>query len=45
MQGFKSSASAQCFVAICTAVYNVFNVRHLIPRAMLHSFRAEAHQA
>jgi len=46
MQGFKSPASAQRFVAIHAAVYNVFNVqRHLIRRATLHSFRAEAHQA
>ena len=45
-QGFKSLASAQRFVAIHAAVYNVFNVqRHLIRRATLHSFRAEAHQA
>src|SRR6266851_5741252 len=46
MQGFKSPASAQRFVAIHAAVYNVFNVqRHLIRRATLHRFRAEAHQA
>jgi len=46
MQGFRSRASAQRFVAIHAAVYNVFNVqRHLIRRATLHSFRAEAHQA
>ena len=45
MQGFKSPASAQRFVAIHTAVYNIFNVqRHLIRRATLHRFRAEAHQ-
>jgi putative transposase len=46
MQGFKLPASAQRFVAIHAAVYNVFNVqRHLIRRATLHSFRAEAHRA
>jgi len=46
MQGFKSPASAQRFVAIHAAVYNVFNVqRHLIRRATLRRFRAEAHQA
>jgi putative transposase len=46
MQGFKSPASAQRFVAIHAAVYNIFNVqRHLIRRATLRRFRAEAHQA
>src|ERR1700692_179529 len=45
MQGFKSPASAQRFVAIHAAVYNIFNVqRHLIRRATLYNFRAEAHQ-
>jgi putative transposase len=45
MQGFKSPASAQRFVAIHAAVYNIFNVqRHLIRRATLRRFRAEAHQ-
>jgi hypothetical protein len=46
MQGFKSPASAQRFVAINAAVYNIFNVpRHLIRRPPLHSFSAEAHPA
>src|SRR6266403_307623 len=46
MQGFKSPASAQRFVSIHAAVYNIFNVqRHLIRRATLRRFRAEAHQA
>jgi transposase-like protein len=46
MQGFKSPASAQRFVSIHAAVHNVFNLqRHLISRASLRRFRAEAHQA
>jgi transposase-like protein len=46
MQGFKSPASAQRFVAIHATVHNTFNVqRHLIRRATLRRFRAEAHQA
>jgi transposase-like protein len=46
MQGFKSPASAQRFVAIHAAVYNIFNVqRHLIRRATLRRFRADPHQA
>ena len=46
MQGFKSPASAQRFVSLHGAVYNIFNVqRHLIRRATLRQFRAEAHQA
>jgi transposase-like protein len=46
IQGFKSPASAQRFAAIHAAVYNIFNVqRHLIRRATLRRFRAEAHQA
>ena len=46
MQGFKSPASAQRFVSLHAAVYNIFNVqRHLIRRATLRRFRAEAHQA
>jgi transposase-like protein len=46
MQGFKSPSSAQCFVSLHAAVYNIFNVqRHLICRATLRRFRAEAHQA
>ena len=36
----------QCFVSLHAAVYNIFNVqRHLIRRATLRRFRAEAHQA
>jgi putative transposase len=46
MQGFKSAASAQRFVSVHAAVYNVFNVqRHLISRATLRRFRATAHHA
>jgi len=46
MQGFKSPSSAQRFVSLHAAVYNIFNVqRHLIRRATLRRFRAEAHQA
>jgi putative transposase len=46
MQGFKSAASAQRFVSVHAAVYNVFNVqRHLISRATLRRFRAAAHHA
>src|SRR6202043_1563246 len=46
MQGFKSPSSAQRFVSIHAAVYNIFNVqRHLIRRATLRRFRAEAQQA
>ena len=46
MQGFKSAASAQRFISVHAAVYNVFNVqRHLVSRATFHGFRAEAHRA
>jgi putative transposase len=46
MRGFKSPSSAQRFVSLHAAVYNIFNVqRHLIRRATLRRFRAEAHQA
>ena len=46
MQGFKSPASAQRFLAMHAAVHNTFNVqRHLISRPTLRRFRAEAHQA
>jgi transposase-like protein len=39
MQGFKSAASAQRFVSVHAAVYNVFNVqRHLISRATFRRF-------
>jgi putative transposase len=44
MQGFKSAGSAQRFVSVHAAVYNVFNVqRHLLSRATFHRFRAAAH--
>jgi transposase-like protein len=43
MQRFKSAGSAQRFLAIHAAVYNIFNVqRHLISRSTLRQFRAEA---
>jgi putative transposase len=46
MQGFKLPASAQRFISLHAAVYNIFNVqRHLIRRATLRRFRAKAHQA
>src|SRR5260370_6174779 len=46
MQGFKSPASAQRFLAMHAAVHNTFNVqRHLISRPTLRRFRAEAHHA
>jgi len=41
--GFRSSGSAQRFLATHAAVYNHFNVRrHLISRRALRTFRAEA---
>ena len=44
-QKFKSRASAQRFLATHAAVYNVFNLQpHLIRRATLRKFRAEAHR-
>jgi len=44
MQGFKSVGSAQRFVSVHAAVYNVFNLqRHLLSRATFHRFRAAAH--
>jgi len=43
MKRFKSPGSAQRFLSIHAAVYNVFNVqRHLISRRPLRSFRAQA---
>ena len=43
MQRFKSPKSAQRFLAIHAAVYNLFNVqRHLISRQTLRQFRASA---
>ena len=43
MQRFKSPASAQRFLAIHGAVYNLFNVqRHLISRRTLRLFRDQA---
>lgn len=46
MQGFKSPASAQRFLATHAAVYNTFNTqRHLISRPTLRRFRADANAA
>ena len=43
MKRFKSAGSAQRFLSIHAAVYNVFNVqRHLISRRTLRVFRAQA---
>ena len=44
MQGFKLAGSAQRFVSVHAAVYNVFNVqRHLLSWATFNRFRAAAH--
>ena len=46
MQRFKSTGSAQRFLAMHAAVYNTFNVqRHLISRQTLRLFRADAAMA
>ena len=46
MQGFKSPKSAQRFVSVHAAVYNVFNIqRHLLCRPTLRQFRGEAYRA
>ena len=43
MQRFKSARSAQCFLSVHAAVHNTFNLqRHLVSRATLRTFRAEA---
>ncbi len=43
MQRFKSHGSAQLFVSMHSAVYNIFNCqRHLITRRTLRIHRAEA---
>jgi putative transposase len=43
MQRFKSPKSAQRFLAIHAAVYNLFNVqRHLISCRTLRQFRGDA---
>ena len=45
MKRFKSSRSAQRFLSIHAAVYNVFNIqRHLISRRSLRVFREQATQ-
>jgi putative transposase len=45
MKRFKSSRSAQRFLSIHAAVYNVFNIqRHLISRRSLRVFRKQATQ-
>ena len=43
MQRFKSAGSAQKFLSILAAIYDVFNVqRHLISRKTLRRFRTDA---
>jgi transposase-like protein len=46
MQGFKSAKSAQRFVSVHAAVYNIFNVqRHLMSRPTHRRFRTSAQQS
>jgi transposase-like protein len=43
MQRFKSPGSAQRFLSMHSAVYNIFNLqRHLVSRRTLRTFRAQA---
>src|SRR3981189_1206379 len=43
LQRFKSARSAQRFFSLHAAVHNTFNLqRHLVSRATLRTFRAEA---
>ncbi len=43
MQRFKSVGSAQRFLSVHAAVYNLFNIqRNLISRPVMRLFRAEA---
>ena len=43
MQRFKSMGSAQRFVSLHAAVYNIFNLQcHLVSRRTLRTFRAQA---
>ncbi len=43
MQQFKSTASAQRFLSVHAAIYNVFNTqRHLFSHRTLRMFRSEA---
>jgi transposase-like protein len=45
MQGFKSTGSAQKFLSIHAATYNIFNVqRHLTSAKTHRAFRASALQ-
>ena len=44
MRRFKSPGSAQRFLSMHAAVYNIFNMqRHLISRRTLRAFRAPPH--
>ena len=43
MQRFKSMGSAQRFVSLHAAIYNIFNLQcHLVSRRTLRTFRAQA---